>query len=95
MNDAHHSDFQSDLCVCVSSPQAASSPVPLTSPFWAAEQEEEEQSHGGNDDMDDDNDDAASLQSIALANDSREGDDGEHYNVVPQPIVAPRMIKPG
>ena len=82
--------------VCVSASQAAPSPAPPTSPFWGPEQEEEEQSHRGTDGRhDSDDDDAASLQSIALANDSRQGDDGEHYQVVPQPVTAPRMVRPG
>ena len=51
-------------------------------------QEEEEQNL-------DDFDDTASLASIALADVTRHGHDGEQYKVVPQPIIAPYMLWPG
>ncbi len=76
-----------------------SEPLPPRSPFWGHErvpssgipEEEEDPSQTGNDDLDDD---AVSLQSIALADVTRHGDDGEQYKVVPQPIIAPRMVQP-
>ena len=52
------------------------------------EEEEEEQNL-------DDFDDTASLASIALADVTRHGHDGEQYKVVPQPIIAPYMLWPG
>ena len=51
-------------------------------------QEEEEQNL-------DDFDDTASLASIALADVTRHGHDGEQCKVVPQPIIAPYMLWPG
>lgn len=64
--------------------KAASSGLPEEE----GQEEEEEQNL-------DDFDDTASLASIALADVTRHGHDGEQYKVVPQPIIAPHMLWPG
>lgn len=57
-----------------------------------AEEDGPAEESAGYDDFDDD---AASLASIALADITRHGHDGEQYKVVPQPIIAPHMVWPG
>ncbi|DBA77107.1 hypothetical protein WJX77_005031 [Trebouxia sp. C0004] len=78
--------------------QEAGSPA-ARSAFWghakpasSGRPEEDEQEEEQNLD---DYDDTASLASIALADVTRHGHDGEQYTVVPQPIIAPRMLLPG
>ncbi len=81
--------------------QQEAGPSAARSAFWGHEkpassglleedgQEEEEEQNL------DDFDDTASLASIALADVTRHGHDGEQYKVVPQPIIAPHMLWPG